>query len=150
MSIQNILNRTHMSLVTIRPEDTAETAAQLLTSNNIGALLVRDADGQMAGVISERDIVKTFARRPNALMDLRVEDLMTREITFCRASESVKDAMEKMSRHHIRHLPVLNDSDELLGIISIRDVMTSRLEESELEASELRAYAIAAGGAGSR
>lgn len=146
MSIQQILDQKDARLITIRPEDTVETTATVLTSNNIGAIPVRDVKGNMVGVISERDLVRGFADRGAAVMSLMVQDLMTRDVVSVKADESVKSAMEKMARSHIRHLPVVGEKGELVGVISQRDVMETRLQQTELETEELRAYAIASGG----
>ncbi|MBT3237210.1 MAG: CBS domain-containing protein [Rhodospirillaceae bacterium] len=147
MSIQNILERQKVDLITIRPEDTIETAAKILTTHNIGAIPVRDSEAKMVGVLSERDLVRGFATKGSSVMSLAVADLMTSKVTSCRSEDSVKDAMKKMSKLHIRHLPVIDDDGGVIGMISLRDVMELRLEQSEMEASELRAYAIASGGA---
>ncbi|MHA1597474.1 MAG: CBS domain-containing protein [Alphaproteobacteria bacterium] len=147
MSVQNILDRQQFDLITIRPEDTIETAAKLLTSNNIGAIPVRDSEAKMVGVLSERDLVHGYADSGAKVMSFTVADLMTTKVTSCRPDDSVKDAMKKMSKLHIRHLPVLDGDGSVIGMISQRDVMEIRLEQSEMEASELRAYAIASGGA---
>mgnify|MGYP000066584558 CR=1 FL=1 len=146
MSIQQILGRKGNRLVTIRPEDTVETAAMLLTTNNIGAVPVRDAGGAMVGVISERDLVRGYANSGTAVMSFTVQDLMTKEVTSVGPGESIKNAMEKMSKRHIRHLPVVDDDGALIGVISQRDVMDARLQQTEMETEELRAYAIASGG----
>lgn len=146
MSVREILSKTNYRLVTIRPEDTIETAAQMLTINNIGAIPVREASGKMVGMLSERDLVRGYASKGGAIMTAVVKDLMSPNVISCKAQESVNDAMTKMSQRHIRHLPVVVDNGELLGMISIRDVMGFLLEESKIETDELRAYAIASGG----
>ncbi len=146
MSIQNILNLKGRRLVTIRPEDTVETAAMLLTTNNIGAAPVRDAGGAMVGVISERDLVRGYADRGAAVSSLTVQDLMTKEVTSIGAGDTIKEATEKMAKRHIRHLPVVDAEGGLVGMISLRDVMNARLQQTRMEAEELRAYAIASGG----
>jgi len=146
LSIQKIIDRKGSRLITIRAEDTLETAAMLLTSNNIGAVPVRDAGGAMVGVMSERDLVRGYAENGAAVMSFTVQDLMTAEVTSVQPGESVKAAMEKMSKRHIRHLPVVDENGALLGMISQRDVMESRLQQTEMETDELRAYAIASGG----
>jgi CBS domain-containing protein len=147
MTVQNILDRQQIELITIRPEDTIETAARLLTTNNIGAIPVRDSEARMVGVLSERDLVHGYAKHGAGVMSFTVKDMMTAKVTSCRPADSIKDAAMKMSKLHIRHLPVLDDGDGVIGMISQRDVMEIRLEQTEMEASELRAYAIASGGA---
>lgn len=142
MRVKDILAAKKGALVTNRPEDTVEAAAVLLTNNNIGALPVRDGNGDLVGVISERDIVRGFARQGGRLLQLKVKDLMTRKVVTCEPEDDVKDAMRLMSDRHIRHLPVITDG-KISGIISSRDVMESRLEQAWMEHNVLRDVAIA-------
>ena len=142
MIVQDILKRRDRSVVTIRPEDTIETAATLMTSHNIGALPVRDGDGALVGVMSERDIVRAFAAKGGQVLTLRVRDLMTRDVVTCAPADDVKRARQLMAQRHIRHLPVVEEG-ALCGMISSRDVMEGHLEETELEVNVLRDYAIA-------
>jgi CBS domain-containing protein len=142
MLVKDILENTGRALITNRPEDTIEAAAMLLSTNNIGALAVRDADGALVGVISERDIVRAFAEHGGRVQALRVRDLMTRDVVTCAPTDTVKDAMGRMNQRHIRHLPVVQDGD-LRGMISSRDLMASRLDETRLERDVLRDVAIA-------
>ncbi len=142
MRVKDILAAKKGTLVTNRPEDTVEAAAVLLTNNNIGALPVRDGNGDLVGVISERDIVRGFAKQGGRFQELKVKDLMTRKVVTCEPEDDVKDAMRLMSDRHIRHLPVIAD-DKLCGIISSRDVMESRFEQARMEHNVLRDYAIA-------
>lgn len=142
MRVKDILVAKKGALVTNRPEDTVEAAAVLLTNNNIGALPVRDGNGDLVGVISERDIVRGFARQGGRLLQLKVKDLMTRKVVTCGPEDDVKDAMRLMSDRHIRHLPVITEG-KISGIISSRDVMESRLEQAWMEHNVLRDVAIA-------
>jgi CBS domain-containing protein len=141
MQIRNLLEQKKLSLVTNRPEDTIEAAAMLLSTNNIGALPVRDGEGNLIGVISERDIVRGFAEQGSKVRDLRVRDLMTRDVITCSPDDTVKHAMKLMTQRHIRHLPVVEDG-ALISMISSRDVMESRLEQTKMERNVLRDVAI--------
>ena len=141
MLVKDILGRKGVKLVTTRPKNTVEAAAALLVSNNIGALPVRDDTGKLVGVISERDVVHAFARDGGKVLSLLVEDLMTHDVVVCAPDDTVKEAMRRMARCHIRHLPVVDDGG-LCGIISQRDVMEFRLEETEMERNVLRDYAM--------
>ncbi len=140
MSVREILNRKGSRLVTCRPEDTVESAATILTSNEIGALPVRDAEGRLVGVISERDIVRGLSER-GKVMALHVRDLMTSGAVVVPPDASLKDVWRIMAQRHIRHLPVVEDN-KLIGMISVRDVVEFRLEQSELERNVLKDYAI--------
>ncbi|MBL6957564.1 MAG: CBS domain-containing protein [Rhodospirillales bacterium] len=141
MDIKTLLNDCNTTVFTVRPEDTLETAATLLSSNNIGALPVRDAAGRLAGMLSERDIVRGFAEQGGKVHDLKVEDLMTRSVIECQPDEDVDVALQRMSQRHIRHLPVTEDG-ELRAMLSLRDLMEHRLSQTELEVNVLRDRAI--------
>ena len=103
----------------------------------IGALVVSEDGSQVAGIISERDIVRGLVDHGHELLDVRVSDLMTRTVKTCTMDANIKDIMAVMTRSRFRHLPVVEES-RLVGIISIGDVVKNRLEEVELEADVLR------------
>ena len=144
MNVRELLKTKGDRLVTNRPEDTLEAAAQLLTQNNIGALPVRNAQGELVGMISERDIVRRVAEMGAKALLLRVGDAMTRDVSTCTPADSVKSVMDTMRRRHIRHVPVV-DNGTLVGIISQRDVLHSLLEQTQLEINVLRDVLIAKG-----
>jgi len=143
MQVIDLLDRTARSPVTARPEDTLQTAATLLANNNIGAMPVRDGEGRLVGVLSERDIAHCFADLGKKVEDLRVQDMMSRDVVTCSPKDDVNDAMRVMSQRRIRHLPVV-ENGTLSGMISSRDVMEAMLEQTVLERDVLRDYAIAA------
>ena len=137
MSVKNILKDHGGHLITCRPEDTIDTVATILASKKIGALPVRDAECNLVGIISERDVVRGMAEKGSASVNLKVSDLMTVDVATCLPDDSIKDVMEIMARRHIRHLPVMEEGN-LLDMLSQRDVMEYRLEATELEANVLR------------
>ena len=131
--------------MTIRPDATVSTAVHRLALERIGALVVSEDGRHVAGIISERDIIRGLAdsgggaagRRPSR------SDLMTHHVQTCTPDDTIKHIMGMMTRHHIRHVPVV-DNGQLTGIISIGDVVNNRLHEVELEANVLREAYIAA------
>jgi len=137
MSVKNILKDHGGHLITCRPEDTIDTVATILASKKIGALPVREAERNLVGIISERDVVRGMAEKGSASVNLKVSDLMTADVATCLPDDSIKDVMEIMARRHIRHLPVMEEGN-LLDMLSQRDVMEYRLEATELEANVLR------------
>lgn len=143
MYIRDVLDKKEHKLITVRPEDTVETAASRLANNNIGACPVRDADGSLVGVLSERDIVRAFSESGGQVLSLRVRDLMSRDVAVCKIDDTVNDAKEIMNRRHIRHLPVLADDGRLITMMSMRDVMEVHLEQAQMEMNVLRDVAIA-------
>lgn len=144
MIVESVLNRLGQNVVTCRPEDTVETFAQLLASNGIGAMPVRDMNGNMVGIISERDIVRAFARTDGTqVRGLLVRDIMTERVVTVEPTDTMDKARQLMTKHSVRHLPVVQDG-KIVGILSIRDMLEMRLEETELERNVLRDSVIAA------
>jgi CBS domain-containing protein len=143
MQVRFILREKGREVVTIASDATISEAARLLARRRIGAVVVRDRDGTIAGILSERDIVRAVADDSVAALGQTVGSHMTRAISTCSESDTVENIMEQMTRGRFRHVPVVNN-DQLCGIISIGDVVKSRIEETVREAESLREY-IAAG-----
>jgi CBS domain-containing protein len=111
---------------------------------NIGAMPVCELDGRMVGIISERDLVRAFARSDlTELKYLRARDVMTTRVISCRPDDTMLTAQKVMMTNHFRHLPVINDR-RVVGILSIRDTLMLRLQETEAEKNVLRDVAIVA------
>jgi CBS domain-containing protein len=144
MKIADILRRKGSDLVTIRPYASIEMAAGVMTAKGIGALIVLDDSGHLAGIISERDIVHGFARHKGQMDRSRVADLMIREVITCRPDDSVKHIMAVISDRRVRHVPVM-DNGKLAGIVSIGDVLKSRLDETMEEVNVLRDLSLSRG-----
>ena len=142
MKIATILARKQNEVITLRPEDTIQTATTLLTTNKIGALPVRDMHGNLIGILSERDIVKGIYKKGTEVPNLPVGELMTRGVMTCTPDDEIKTVSETMHSGHFRHMPVV-DNGELVGMISQGDVVQLRLEQSEMEANVMRDIAIA-------
>jgi CBS domain-containing protein len=145
MQVREILAAKGQRMVTIRPDATIATAVHRLALERIGALVVSEDGRTIAGILSERDVIRGLAEDGGDIMgtDRRVADLMTRNVTTCRPDDQVKAIMAEMTRRRFRHVPVL-DNGRLVGIVSIGDVVKSRLEEMELETLVLRDAYIAA------
>jgi len=126
-------------IVGIEPAATLAAAAKLLSTHRIGALVIRGAGGRLAGILSERDIVRALAEHRASALDLQVGQTMTREVETCTEDDSVADIMERMTAGKFRHLPVLRNS-KLVGLISIGDVVKQRVDEVERESEAMRDY----------
>ena len=137
MQIADILQHKGSHVVTILPSDTIANAARRLTENHIGALIVRDRWGHVVGMLSERDIVWALARHGAETLGYGVADLMISNVITCRPDDEVRDVMALITTRRIRHVPVM-DGDRLAGIVSIGDVLKSRLDEKEHEVNVLR------------
>ncbi len=143
--IEHILHRKGTDVVTIAPDASVGDAVALLREHNVGALVVAaaDDDARVAGILSERDVVRALADAPGpgAVDPLvrPVSALMSTDLATCTGGDSADDVMRLMTDRRIRHIPVL-DGDRLAGIVSIGDVVKSRIDELETETSTLHDY----------
>jgi CBS domain-containing protein len=142
MRIADILHHKGSGVVTVAPTATLEEAARLLTDRLIGALVVCDRYGRVQGVLAERDIVRALAKHGGWGLSMRVAQALPADTPSCRLADQVKDVMELITVHRVRHLPVM-DGDRLVGIVSIGDVLKSRLREKSDEVELFRDLSIA-------
>lgn len=142
MKVREILNAKRAGVTVVRPRETIDALAHRLKLEGIGSVVISSDGVTVEGIISERDIVRGLADHRNNLLAMPVSELMTRSVTTCTPDDNIKDIMRTMTQRRIRHLPVL-DKGELVGIISIGDVVKNRLEDMELEANVLRDSLIA-------
>ncbi|TCZ58577.1 CBS domain-containing protein [Roseicella aquatilis] len=145
MIIGSILKGKGSEVVSVGPEDTVLAVARTLSERRIGAALVRDAAGAMLGIISERDIIRGMAAHGPGTTGLKAEQFMTRDLVTVTPQTLVIEALGLMTHKRVRHLPVLGKGGELLGLISIGDLVKARIEEAEQEAQELKNYVAASG-----
>ena len=136
MQISDILRAKGTQVTTVREADTVEAAVRLLAEKRVGALVVEDQWGKLAGIFSERDLVTSLAKIGTGIMAMAVRELMTTHVITCVADDRIESVMAKMSQNRVRHLPVLEDG-KLAGIVSIGDLVHYRLDEKELEAGVL-------------
>lgn len=139
MLADHILERKGRVVSTVTPDATVREALVALRDANVGALVVSEDGTSVAGILSERDIVRHLADVGAALLDQPVSGLMEREVHTCRGTDTVDHLMHRMTEHRIRHLPVVEDG-ALAGIISIGDVVKTRVDELEREQSQLVDY----------
>jgi CBS domain-containing protein len=139
MNVETILRNKGRRVATIRVDATVADAVSSLNSYGIGALVVSDDGNSVNGIISERDIVAALAEDGAALLARRVGEVMTHPVVTCEPNETVAELMAEMTNRRIRHFPVVEDG-RLCGIVSIGDVVKSRLDEIEYEASSLRSF----------
>lgn len=142
MKIESVLSAKGSSVSTVRPDIQIDLAVKKMKAANIGALVVTDAYGRVLGMLSERDILHALAMHGADALGLRVRDLMTSPAIGCEPDTSVREAMRTMTQRRVRHLPVV-EQGRLIGLVSIGDLVKSRLEETELEARVLREAYIA-------
>lgn len=140
MNVQDILDRKRSNAVrTIAPDRTIEEAIAQLVEHNIGSLVVMEGD-RPAGIVTERDILKCCANGVRESAARRVADVMTRKLIVGEAGDSVDYVMGIMTRNRIRHLPIIDERNAMLGMVSIGDVVESQLQSTEYENRHLREY----------
>ncbi len=128
MFVSEILKTKGSDVVGIGPDETVTAAACLLKGRGIRVVLVRDAEGTVVGVISERDMVRGIAMYGERVLEMPVRDLMTTEVITCKPTDIVSEAMKVLTRHGFHHLPVMN-GDTLMGIISIGDCVKQHIDD---------------------
>src|SRR5436190_20432339 len=136
MTVKAIMSRKGSDVLTIEPTATLAAAVQLLAERRIGAVVITGPDGQVIGILSERDIVRAIASRGPAALDEAVGQVMTRKVLTCAEADTVSSLMERMTAGKFRHLPVV-DRGRLTGIVSIGDIVKHRLAEMGPETSAL-------------
>ena len=143
MSVRAILSNKGRDVAIVDPNTDLMSAARQMSERHIGALVVLGVDARVGGIISERDIIHALAQRGAAALSEPVSKVMTRKVATCSENETIPAIMERMTAGKFRHLPVVEDG-RLAGIISIGDVVKSRLEEIEKESEALKEYILTA------
>jgi CBS domain-containing protein len=141
MNVENILKQKGTDVATIGPDASIKRAADWLRAKNIGALVVT-RDDAVLGIISERDILRAFSEYGEPVAAMPVKDIMTHGLITVGPGDDLDRVMRLMTRHRVRHLPVLRNG-KLAGMISIGDVVKRRLDDLELETNVLRDVYIA-------
>lgn len=139
MTIAAILNHKGRKVFTVGPATTIAGVAALLTDKGIGAVPVLDEHDRLLGIVSERDIIRSLSAVGAATLEMTAGQLMTRSLQRASPSTTVIEAMRQMTVARVRHLPVMVD-DELVGLVSIGDVVKARIMEQEEEVGSLRDY----------
>ncbi|GGD18873.1 inosine-5-monophosphate dehydrogenase [Aureimonas glaciei] len=139
MTVRKILEEKGRDVFSMHPNATLVEAAQEMAQRRIGAVVLISDGGDIAGVLSERDIVRMVGTRgPDCLSD-SIGSVMTVEVVTCSEETTVNEVMETMTRKRFRHLPVIQGG-KLVGMVSIGDIVKRRIEDAEREAEEMRSY----------
>jgi CBS domain-containing protein len=137
--VKNILHGKRENVVTIEPTADLAAAVKLLAERRIGAVVILGADHRIVGILSERDIVRAIAEYGPTALHQPVGQIMTRDVKTCSETDSIESLMGRMTAGKFRHMPVV-EQGQLVGIISIGDVVKNRVDEIEGEAAALRDY----------
>jgi len=139
MNVKHILSIKGHDVLTIEPAATLAAAVKMLAERRVGALVVTGAGGRIAGIISERDIVRALGENGTAVLSSPVSETMTRKVATCEENDTIVEIMEQMTAGKFRHVPV-EDHGRVVGIVSIGDVVKARLGELQQEQDALRDY----------
>ena len=142
MLVSQILSTKGDMVFTVEPQATVAQAAHLLNSRRVGAMVVLGEGREVAGIFSERDLARSVAEHGAAALELKVDDVMTRDVIFADPGEKVDVLLSRMTDRRIRHLPVCVGG-RLVGIVSIGDLVKIKIAEVEAEAEGLKAYIVA-------
>jgi CBS domain-containing protein len=140
MNVTAILKQKGTSVTTVTSGSTVDDAAQTLAQKRIGAVVVTDGDERVAGIVSERDIVRAIAEGGAGILSRPVTGIMTKNVVTCTDSATLDELMQIMTRGRFRHLPVVDAQGRLAGIVSIGDVVKFHIGEIAMEAAQLREY----------
>jgi CBS domain-containing protein len=144
MTVAVILKHKGARVETVRPTATVRQICDLLSDKKIGAAVVIGAASEIIGLVSERDVVHAISTHGPSGLNRTVDEIMTRSVATCRLTDTSQDLMEKMTAGRFRHVPVV-EGGQLIGIVSIGDVVKRRIEDSELERHAMREYIAQAG-----
>jgi CBS domain-containing protein len=139
MQVESILQSKGVAVHTVASHARVADAVRVLNTQRIGAVVVVEEGGEVAGILSERDIVRKMGDDPTRFLQKPVAEVMTRSVVTCQRSDFLSSVMEQMTEFRIRHVPVCEDG-ALVGIVSIGDVVKWQIAEVEQEAVALRAY----------
>jgi CBS domain-containing protein len=139
MFVSDILKSKGFSVISVAVGDPVVKVLDLMREHNIGSVMVLTADGAIAGIVSERDFVIAMSEFGRDVFDKTVGDLMTSPVFTCGPDDRIASIMGLMTQNRFRHVPVVQD-EKLIGIVSMGDVVKSRIEEAQSEVEALRSY----------
>ena len=144
MAVAHILRQKGTSVFTVEPGDSVQTIVDMLARHRIGAVVVVDPAGGIAGIVSERDVVRAMVGDVAAVVSMTAKDIMTAKVRTCSPTDSEAELMQMMTESRIRHLPVVANG-RVTGMVSIGDVVKLRIESMEAEADQMKTSIASAG-----
>jgi CBS domain-containing protein len=139
MNVATILGEKGRQVITAKSDASLLEIAETLREHSIGCIVVSDGDDKIAGIVSERDLVRAIAKSGTDVLKTPVSSSMTKKVITCQISDTIHTIMAAMTDGRFRHMPVVED-DKLIGVISIGDVVRVRIAEAEMEAASMRDY----------
>ena len=141
MNVGNILKEKGRKVITVMSDMKLLDVARVLTENGIGSIVVVDLHDKLIGIVSERDIVRTIATNGIEVLQNPVSECMTENVIVCSEAETIDHVMSSMTQRRFRHMPVI-ENQQLVGIISIGDVVKTKIASAEMEAEAMREYIV--------
>jgi CBS domain-containing protein len=138
-TVRSILDQKGRTVISVKPEDTLAQALLKLTQHKIGAVLVLDDKGTIKGILSERDIIRHLTGKIDYNTTIPVSDVMTKCVTYVKPHQTLDDCLQLMTQGRFRHLPVV-DNDQVVGVVSIGDVVKATLESRAFQIGQLEYY----------
>ena len=138
MQLKDVPGSSGRAVVTTEPSETIADVVYLLKEHRIGAVVVSLDKKNILGIISERDVIYHLAREQEGTLRVKVEDLMTENVSTCQLEDDLEATMLVMTAGRFRHMPVVNSSNELCGLVSLGDLVSARLKDLETDNIELR------------
>jgi CBS domain-containing protein len=139
MNVASILKLKGKDVITTTEDASLLEIAKLLEQHGIGCIVVAAEDGKVAGIVSERDVVRAIGRSGTKVLKEPVSTYMTRAVVTAREADTIDRLMSEMTTHRFRHMPIV-ERGHLIGIVSIGDVVKMRIAEAEMEAAAMREY----------
>jgi CBS domain-containing protein len=142
MKVEKILESKDGAVYSVHVDAIVSDALQRMNEKNIGALMVIDSQENIQGIVSERDIMRNCYRSQANVKGLAIRDVMTprSKLLVARAEDDVNDLMGAMTQNHIRHIPVVNDQDKVVGMVSIGDIIKAMLKDKDYQIRHLKDY----------
>ena len=137
-TIGQLLNRKGRDIWSIGPDASVYESIQMMADKGVGALVVMEG-GQVAGIISERDYARKVVLKDRSSRETRISEIMTTDLVYGRPDQSVQEGLSVMTEKRIRHLPIMN-GDELVGVVSIGDLVKEIIAEQQQMISQLEQY----------
>lgn len=134
---ETILSDKGHAVASVRPGDSIHKATEVMKEHGIGSVVVKDQNGHLVGILTERDVVLKFAEQPTDTFDKKVSDIMTTDVITATPDTLLLDILHMMTKRRCRHIPIM-DGDHIAGVISIGDAVRYRLQELEYEALKLK------------
>ena len=138
-TVRQLLGRKGHTVLTVVPDRTVLAALEMMAEHDVGALVVLDPEGEVVGLVSERDYARKVILRGKVSRDTTVREIMTTEVVCVASRQSVDACMKLMTEHRVRHLPVV-ENGQLAGLVSIGDVVKAVIEDQQFTIEQLQHY----------